>query len=83
MKENKNNFNYQCYCFSNDLTKLINNCGLPVFVVYLLIKETLHEISDLKDETVLAILQEQEPELEEKEEEVAIPVELIKEKEKE
>lgn len=81
MKESKNDFNYQCYHFSNDLTNLINNCGLPVFVVYLLIKETLHEISDLKDKTILAILQEQEQE--EKEEEIAVPVELIKEKEEE
>lgn len=83
MKENKNDFNYQCYHFSKDLTNLINNCGLPVFVVYLLIKETLHEVSDLKDETVLAILQKQEQELEEKEEEVAVPVELIKEEKEE
>ena len=43
----------------------------------------MHEVSDLKDETVLTILQKQEQELEEKEEEVAVPVELIKEEKEE
>lgn len=76
MEKNKNNFNYLCYTFSSSLTNLINSSNLPVFAIYLLLKETLHEISELKDQTVLSLFQDQE----EKEQEVSIPI-IEKEKE--
>lgn len=64
------NINYQCYSFSNNLMNLINNSGLPIFIIYLVLKDTLNEVINLKDQTLLSLLQDQE-----EKEEITIPVE--------
>lgn len=71
-------FNYMCYKFSQDLVKLINNSGLPVYAVYFLLKDYFKEVSDLKDQQSLSFMQKEQVS---EEREIVVPI--VEEKEKE
>lgn len=80
--EEKINFNYLCYEFTENLKNTINGSGLPLMIVYYILKDVFQQVSDLKDQELLNYMQEEHKN--EREETIEIPVERIdKEKEEE
>lgn len=77
MDENKKNFNYLCYDFSNKITNTINESGLPILVVYFILKDFFDQITSLKNDEIQSFMQQEEPKTVER------IVEVPKESEKE
>ena len=82
MDSNEKNFNYICCKFIEDLQNLINNSGLPLFIIYYLVGDIYQQISDLKNQEIIKYSSVGQDDLI-KEETVKIPIHKKLEEEKE
>ena len=81
MDKNKENFNYLCYDFSNKITQIINESGLPLFAIYFILRDFFDQIATLKEEEIQSFIEEKEPKTVERI--IEVPKKPIEEEEEE